>query len=91
MSRSMRACVVEGDFAKGRRIMSAMLPLMNDLDEGNFVQKIKHGAELIGLHAGNPRLPLLPLGAEDKARFADVVAALRAEVAAVARQPEPVR
>ena len=85
------ACVVEGDFTKGRKIMSAMLPLMNNLDEGNFVQKIKHGAELIGLHAGTPRLPLLPLGAEDKARFAEVVAALRAEVAAVTRVAEPVR
>lgn len=87
------ACVVKGDFGKGRRIMSAMLPLMNNLDEGNFVQKIKHGAELIGLTAGDPRLPLLPLGAQDKARFAEVVAALRAEVASVTLEPvaEPVR
>ncbi|MFO1141163.1 MAG: dihydrodipicolinate synthase family protein [Amaricoccus sp.] len=87
------ACVVENDFAKGRKIMSAMLPLMNNLDEGNFVQKIKYGAELAGFAAGNPRLPLLPLGADDKARFAEVVSALKAEVAAVTRQPvaEPVR
>lgn len=87
------ACAIDGDFAKGRRIMSAMMPLMNDLDEGNFVQKIKYGAELEGLRAGNPRLPLLPLGDEDKARFAEVVAALKAEVAAVTRRPvaEPAR
>lgn len=85
------ACIVEGDFARGRRIMSAMMPLMNNLDEGNFVQKIKYGCELIGLHAGNPRLPLLPLGEEEATRFAEVVAALKAEVAAVARAPEPVR
>ena len=86
------ACVVEGDFAKGRRIMSAMMPLMNILDEGKFVQKIKHGCELIGLTAGKPRLPLLPLDAADEARLAEVVAALKQEVAAVA-QPvaEPVR
>jgi 4-hydroxy-tetrahydrodipicolinate synthase len=87
-----QACVVEGDFAKGRRIMSAMMPLMNLLDEGKFVQKIKHGAELIGLEAGKPRLPLLPLDAEDEARLAEVVAALKKEVAAVTRRvAEPVR
>lgn len=48
------ACVVEGDFAKGRKIMSAMMPLMNNLDEGDFVQKIKAGCELEGLTAGAP-------------------------------------
>ena len=85
------ACVLEGDFARGRRIMSAMLPLMNNLDEGGFVQKIKHGCELAGLRAGRPRLPLLPLGAEEKARFAAVVAALRAVVVAVIRAAEPAR
>ena len=86
------ACVVEGDFTKGRKIMSAMMPLMSLLDEGKFVQKIKHGCELIGLKAGKPRLPLLPLEAEDEARLAGVVAAMKREVAAV-RQPvaEPVR
>ena len=77
------ACVVEGDFAKGRAIMAAMMPLMNLLDEGKFVQKIKHGCELIGLRAGKPRLPLLPLDAGDEARLAEVVATLRQEVAAV--------
>jgi 4-hydroxy-tetrahydrodipicolinate synthase len=85
------ACVVEGDFTKGRAIMSAMMPLMNLLDEGKFVQKIKHGAELLGLKAGKTRLPLLPLESEDEARLAEVVAALKAEVAAATRAPEPVR
>ena len=86
------ACVVDGDFARGRRIMSAMLPFLNLLDQGKFVQKIKHGCELIGLQAGKPRLPLLPLEADEGARLAEVVAALKQEVAAVT-QPvaEPVR
>ena len=87
-----QACVVEGDFTKGRRIMSAMMPLMNLLDEGKFVQKIKHGAELVGLTAGKPRLPLLPLEPEDETRLAEVVAALKQEVAAVTQSvPEAVR
>ncbi len=85
------ACVVEGNFSKGRAIMSAMMPLMNFLDEGQFVQKIKHGAELVGLKAGGPRRPLLPLEAEDEARLGEIVAALRADVAAVTRATEPVK
>lgn len=85
------ACVREGDFAKGRRIMSAMMPLMNNLDEGDFVQKIKYGCELAGLRAGRPRLPLLPLGEAEAARFAGVVADLKQEVAAVLRTAGSVR
>jgi dihydrodipicolinate synthase/N-acetylneuraminate lyase len=45
-----RACVVEGDFTKGRAIMSAMLPLMRVLEQGGkFVQCIKHGLTLRGI------------------------------------------
>ncbi len=44
-----QACVVENDFAKGRRIMAAMMPLMDFLESGHFVQSIKHGCELAGL------------------------------------------
>jgi 4-hydroxy-tetrahydrodipicolinate synthase len=79
------ACVVEKNFDKGRRIMSAMMPLMNLLDEGKFVQKIKRGCTLAGLTAGQPRLPLLPLDAEEEERLAEVVAALKQEVATVTR------
>ena len=32
-----RACAVEGDFSKGRAIMSAMLPLMSVLEQGGDV------------------------------------------------------
>ena len=42
-----KACVIEGKFDKGRRIMSAMLPLMGVLEQGGkFVQCIKHGCEM---------------------------------------------
>ena len=47
------ACVVEKNFDKGRRIMTAMMPLMNFLDGGKFVQSIKYGCELAGLKAGH--------------------------------------
>ncbi|MEL6206827.1 MAG: dihydrodipicolinate synthase family protein, partial [Pseudomonadota bacterium] len=50
-----KACVVDGDFAKGRRIMSALMPLMRVLEQGGkFIQCIKHGCELAGQRAGPP-------------------------------------
>ena len=44
-----QACAVEGDFNKGRRIMSALMPLMRVLEQGGkFIQCIKYGSELAG-------------------------------------------
>jgi 4-hydroxy-tetrahydrodipicolinate synthase len=74
--------------------MAAMMPLMNFLDEGKFVQKIKHGCELAGLKAGAPRLPLLPLDAGEERQLATLVAALTRDVAAIISKraaEEPVR
>ncbi|MEK6346712.1 MAG: dihydrodipicolinate synthase family protein [Burkholderia sp.] len=79
-----QACVVENDFRKGRRIMSAMLPLMDFLEEaGKFVQSIKYGCELAGLRTGAVRAPLQPLDDENKAKLAKIVAELKREVAGV--------
>ena len=56
-----RACAVDGDFDRGRRIMSAMMPLMRVLEQGGkFVQCVKHGVEMEGLRTGPPRPPLKP-------------------------------
>lgn len=69
-----RACAVEGDFNKGRRIMSAMLPLMRVLEQGGkFVQCIKHGLTLRGIDAGPPRKPLQPLTKDEKRELASVI------------------
>lgn len=79
-----RACVVEGNFAKGRRIMSAMLPLMRVLEQGGkFVQTIKYGVSLRGIEAGPPRPPLKPLNKDDKRAFEQVVRVLRRTVAEI--------
>ena len=68
------ACRVEGDFDKGRRIMSAMLPLMRVLEQGGkFIQCIKHGATMRGLPVGPPRKPLQPLNKEDKRQLEQVI------------------
>ncbi|WP_321786298.1 dihydrodipicolinate synthase family protein [Paraburkholderia sp. J94] len=78
-----QACAVENDFSKGRRIMSAMLPLMDFLEEGKFVQSIKHGCEIIGLRSGGVRAPLKGLNDDEKQRLQTIVAEVKREVAAV--------
>lgn len=76
------ACAVEKDFDKGRAIMSAMLPLMDFLENGKFVQSIKAGSELIGVGNAAVRAPLQPLDAAEKEALSAIVADLRRGVAA---------
>ena len=77
------ACVVEKNFDKGRAIMMAMMPLMNFLDGGKFVQSIKYGCELKGLKAGSLRAPLRPLDEDDKRQLETVVTTLKRTVAQI--------
>ncbi|NUU35453.1 dihydrodipicolinate synthase family protein [Pseudomonas sp. C2B4] len=77
------ACVVEKDFEKGRKIMSAFMPLMDFLESGKFVQSIKYGCELNGLRTGSVRSPLQPLYEHEKQALKDVIATLKREVAQV--------
>ncbi|MCH1386540.1 MAG: dihydrodipicolinate synthase family protein [Rhodobacteraceae bacterium] len=69
-----QACAVEGDFTKGRAIMSAMLPLMRVLEQGGkFIQCIKHGLTMRGVDVGPPRKPLQPLNKDDKRELEQVI------------------
>ena len=69
-----QACAVEGDFTKGRAIMSAMLPLMRVLEQGGkFIQCIKHGLNMRGIDVGPPRKPLQPLNKDDKRELEQVI------------------
>jgi 4-hydroxy-tetrahydrodipicolinate synthase len=77
------ACVLEKNFDKGRAIMSAMLPLMDFLECGKFVQSIKHGCELAGLRVGSVRAPLRPLNSEEKRTLQTVVDTLKRTVAQI--------
>ena len=84
-----RACAVEGDFNKGRRIMSAMMPLMRVLEQGGkFIQCVKHGCEMMGQYAGPPRPPLRPLNKDDKRQLEQVVRVLKRTVAAIEAEIE---
>ena len=77
-----QSCAVEGNFTKGRAIMSAMLPLMRVLEQGGkFVQCIKYGLTLRGIDAGPPRKPLQPLNKDDKRQLAEVVATMDIAIA----------
>ena len=77
-----RACALEGNFTKGRRIMSAMMPLMRVLEQGGkFVQCIKQGVEMNGLRAGPPRPPLKALNKDDKRSLEQVVRVLKTTIA----------
>ncbi|MEM7243563.1 MAG: dihydrodipicolinate synthase family protein [Pseudomonadota bacterium] len=69
-----RACAVDGDFTRGRAIMTAMLPLMRVLEQGGkFIQCIKHGLTMRGINAGPPRKPLQPLNKDDRRELEEVI------------------
>lgn len=77
-------CVLQGDFAKGRRIMSAMLPLMHVLEQGGkFIQCIKHGVAVTGLSSGPMRPPLKGLNTEEKRELEQVIRTLKTTVKAI--------
>ncbi|MGH6931502.1 MAG: dihydrodipicolinate synthase family protein [Dongiaceae bacterium] len=63
-------CVEKQDFVRGKRLMQALLPLLFLLENGGkYIQYVKYGCELAGSPVGDPRQPLLPLTAEEKAKF----------------------
>lgn len=77
-----QACVLDKDFDKGRRIMSAMMPLMRVLEQGGkFVQTIKYGVTLQGIDTGAVRAPLKGLNKDDKRALEQVVRVLKKTIA----------
>lgn len=77
------ACVIEKNFDKGRKIMSAMMPLMDFLEGGKFVQAIKNGVALNGLKTGGVRKPLYDLDDAEKQALKRVVTELKATIAQI--------
>ena len=76
------ACVIEGDFTKGRRIMSALLPLMRILEQGGkFIQTIKHGVTMNGIECSVVRPPLKGLNKDDKRALEQVTRVLKRTIA----------
>ncbi|WP_372573409.1 dihydrodipicolinate synthase family protein [Ruegeria jejuensis] len=78
------ACVIEGNFNKGRRIMSALMPLMRVLEQGGkFIQTIKHGVTMNGIPAGAMRPPLKGLNKDDKRALEQVTRVLKTTIATI--------
>lgn len=78
------ACAIAGNFTKGRRIMSALMPLMRVLEQGGkFIQCIKYGCEMGGLYAGPPRPPLKALNKDDMRQLEQVVRVLKRTIAEI--------
>ncbi|WP_136439639.1 dihydrodipicolinate synthase family protein [Pacificoceanicola onchidii] len=78
------ACVLEGDFTKGRRIMSAMMPLMRVLEQGGkFIQTIKHGVTMTGIDCSVVRPPLKALNKDDKRALEQVTRVLKQTIAEI--------
>ncbi len=77
-------CVLNGDFSKGRRIMSAMMPLMRVLEQGGkFIQAVKHGTTYSGLPTGTMRPPLKGLNKDEKRELEQVICVLKKTIASI--------
>ncbi|MCY4334986.1 MAG: dihydrodipicolinate synthase family protein [Litoreibacter sp.] len=77
-------CVLQGDFSKGRRIMSAMMPLMRVLEQGGkFIQCVKHGTAVAGLRPGGVRPPLKGLNKDEKRELEQVIRVLKTTITAI--------
>ncbi len=75
------ACVLQGDFNKGRRIMSAMMPFMHLLEQGGkFVQNIKYGVSLFGMDASDVRAPLQGLTEQEQDSLEKITHDLRQKI-----------
>ena len=82
-----QACAVEGDFDKGRRIMSALMPLMRVLEQGGkFVQCIKYGVTVQGIDTGAIRPPLKALNKDDKRSLEQVIRVLQTTISRIAQE-----
>lgn len=59
------------DLDEARAVWKRIWPVVNFLETSStgYVSAVKAGCELVGEPAGDPRLPLLPLPAEDKAKL----------------------
>jgi len=67
-------CVLNGDFEKGRRIMSAFLPLMYCLEKGGkFLQSVKYACEIVGRPGGPVRPPMQAMKKELRREVLQIV------------------
>ena len=67
---------VRGDVAGGRALWDRLYPVNRFLEAEGYVAAVKAGADIRGLHLGDPRLPIKPLAAAARTRLAKLMARL---------------
>ena len=67
---------VRGDVAGGRALWDRLYPVNRFLEAEGYVAAVKAGADIRGLHLGDPRLPIKPLAAAARTRLAKLMAML---------------
>jgi len=66
--------VVAGEPERAKEIYEELLPLLSFIVSKGLPTAVKSGLEILGEPAGVPRLPLLPLDAEDRTRLESILA-----------------
>ena len=78
-----QAVSLENNVARGRQIMSAMMPFLQILEQGGkLIQAVKHACKLKGLPSGTVRKPLQPLSQEEESQIESVLITLESEMSA---------
>jgi len=76
------ALAEKGDLARGRELWTHLWAISDFLESVNYVAGVKAGLDLIGHSAGPARLPIQPLPAEQRERFAGILRTAGVEVVA---------
>ena len=85
-----QAVAVENDVARGRQIMSAMMPFLSILEQGGkLIQAVKHACAVKGLPSGTVRQPLQPLSKKEQSEVESVLEALDSDMATIVGDSYP--
>ena len=87
-----QAVAVENDVARGRQIMSAMMPFLSILEQGGkLIQAVKHACAVKGLPSGTVRQPLQPLSHKEQSEVESVLEALDSDMATIVGDSYPIQ
>jgi 4-hydroxy-tetrahydrodipicolinate synthase len=81
--------VLDGNFVTGRKIMTALLPIMNCLEKGGkFLQSVKYACELMDRPAGPVRPPMQPMKKELQREVFQIIHTARRTLRAILDEKE---
>jgi len=73
ISAELFALVEEKEYDKARALYFKMLPLLNYLESGQLLGKVKEAMNMTGRKGGKPRRPFLPLTDQQKAELREML------------------